>query len=736
MSWLNNLAGKAESLLNNIDQSAAEVIHKTVEQEEEVGVTAPVEDQLNKSFPQSSHAAANAKSAQLSRAKAHTLRRAAEIGKKKKVEDALFDFLNSDEKITRSRSVPVTPRITKSKSESGKLSSLSRSSSTADVDSKGSPNVPSTFEISRSSSFESINSKVMSKLNEEIGSAAAEQHETPSEGDAMTLPDSTASESEFEMVGSSAARSDRDSPSTSSIAESASMMQQPSNDIGMENRMLRTELASLHQELTQTSERSKKIREEHPHVPCMNINTKIIISDLQQTNRDLRNQCEDLQEEIKVKHSQLSAISMKLSEVQQLYELEKENTKQLKVENERLFLDQSEGSGMHARAMEELRSRLQEAEDTLAQERNFRNDERQEALNQRSRIESETQKIVETLQKSEHDRQSEKRKLDDISTEIRSLKNNLSSSKQELADYKQKAARILQSKERVIASLKGSGENDLSSSTINSLEAEEAMQERDQAKDEINSLRIEISDLRSEMQEVEEQHQEDMSSMHQELSEYKKNFQIESSGRREADAEVSRLQEEIRRNEEDLIRSRSSNQARLRDKEVEVERLRNQLMVRSQSSPQESELESRLRQLTEAVIQKQTQVESLSSEKSSLIVQMERMEGQIKRLSQEGGRQVSLNMEDDVVRNRGNMSHIPEFGGGGLDQGMVGKVRKAASVLDKFSIRLGIFLKRYPPARLFVLIYMGLLHVWVMIVLLTYSPEIHGHDFLSEAKPG
>nr|XP_026689699.1 golgin subfamily A member 5 [Ciona intestinalis] len=719
MSWLNNLAGKAESLLNNIDQSAAEVIHKTVEQEEEVGVTAPVEDQLNKSFPQSSHAAANAKSAQLSRAKAHTLRRAAEIGKKKKVEDALFDFLNSDEKITRSRSVPVTPRITKSKSESGKLSSLSRSSSTADVDSKGSPNVPSTFEISRSSSFESINSKVMSKLNEEIGSAAAEQHETPSEGDAMTLPDSTASESEFEMVGSSAARSDRDSPSTSSIAESASMMQQPSNDIGMENRMLRTELASLHQELTQTSERSKKIRE-----------------DLQQTNRDLRNQCEDLQEEIKVKHSQLSAISMKLSEVQQLYELEKENTKQLKVENERLFLDQSEGSGMHARAMEELRSRLQEAEDTLAQERNFRNDERQEALNQRSRIESETQKIVETLQKSEHDRQSEKRKLDDISTEIRSLKNNLSSSKQELADYKQKAARILQSKERVIASLKGSGENDLSSSTINSLEAEEAMQERDQAKDEINSLRIEISDLRSEMQEVEEQHQEDMSSMHQELSEYKKNFQIESSGRREADAEVSRLQEEIRRNEEDLIRSRSSNQARLRDKEVEVERLRNQLMVRSQSSPQESELESRLRQLTEAVIQKQTQVESLSSEKSSLIVQMERMEGQIKRLSQEGGRQVSLNMEDDVVRNRGNMSHIPEFGGGGLDQGMVGKVRKAASVLDKFSIRLGIFLKRYPPARLFVLIYMGLLHVWVMIVLLTYSPEIHGHDFLSEAKPG
>ena len=49
-------------------------------------------------------------------------------------------------------------------------------------------------------------------------------------------------------------------------------------------------------------------------------------------------------------------------------------------------------------------------------------------------------------------------------------------------------------------------------------------------------------------------------------------------------------------------------------------------MIRSQSTPQESELESRLRQLTEAVIQKQSLVETLSAEKSSLLLQLERME--------------------------------------------------------------------------------------------------------------
>ncbi|XP_010784359.1 golgin subfamily A member 5 [Notothenia coriiceps] len=57
--------------------------------------------------------------------------------------------------------------------------------------------------------------------------------------------------------------------------------------------------------------------------------------------------------------------------------------------------------------------------------------------------------------------------------------------------------------------------------------------------------------------------------------------------------------------------------------------------------------------------------------------------------------------------------------------GVYGKVRKAASSIDRFSIRLGIFLRRYPMARVFVILYIALLHLWVMVVLLTYTPEMH-----------
>ncbi|CAF5067445.1 unnamed protein product, partial [Rotaria magnacalcarata] len=47
--------------------------------------------------------------------------------------------------------------------------------------------------------------------------------------------------------------------------------------------------------------------------------------------------------------------------------------------------------------------------------------------------------------------------------------------------------------------------------------------------------------------------------------------------------------------------------------------------------------------------------------------------------------------------------------------------------LDKLGIRLGVFLKRYPAVRLGVIFYTILLHLWTLIVLFTYTPEVHGH---------
>jgi len=57
--------------------------------------------------------------------------------------------------------------------------------------------------------------------------------------------------------------------------------------------------------------------------------------------------------------------------------------------------------------------------------------------------------------------------------------------------------------------------------------------------------------------------------------------------------------------------------------------------------------------------------------------------------------------------------------------GVSRRVRSAYSTLDSLNFRLGQALRRRPAARLLIVIYMMMLHLWVFFVLFTYSPETH-----------
>lgn len=48
----------------------------------------------------------------------------------------------------------------------------------------------------------------------------------------------------------------------------------------------------------------------------------------------------------------------------------------------------------------------------------------------------------------------------------------------------------------------------------------------------------------------------------------------------------------------------------------------------------------------------------------------------------------------------------PYFRESPYDHRVTRKVKQAASEIDKFGIRLGVFLKKYPIARIFVILYM------------------------------
>lgn len=70
-----------------------------------------------------------------------------------------------------------------------------------------------------------------------------------------------------------------------------------------------------------------------------------------------------------------------------------------------------------------------------------------------------------------------------------------------------------------------------------------------------------------------------------------------------------------------------------------------QLTNKTLSTSSQAELESRLHQLTETLIQKQTMLEALGTEKSSLVFQLERLEEQMKSIQGSQANGPCINME-------------------------------------------------------------------------------------------
>lgn len=127
--------------------------------------------------------------------------------------------------------------------------------------------------------------------------------------------------------------------------------------------------------------------------------------------------------------------------------------------------------------------------------------------------------------------------------------------------------------------------------------------------------------------------------------------------------------QEIQYLEEEHHRAKTTLQSRVKDREDEIQKLRNQVscfcvslniisygkyleiyqccllqLTNKTISNSQTELENRLHQLTETLIQKQTMLEALGTEKSSLVFQLERLEQQLKNTQggQSGGSAINM----------------------------------------------------------------------------------------------
>ncbi|XP_034051422.1 golgin subfamily A member 5 [Thalassophryne amazonica] len=742
MSWFADLAGKAEDFLNKVDQGAATALNKnqtqttsftssyegdftvktaynTAEYKTDVGACISSHDgpsyiSAAASNIRKSNATLLAGTANVSTNPANSANVPAKASsgfvrptknEQDVNDDMLFDFLNSSDtpasvrKDSRRELVNVAVPVTEAQSPPLFLSTTS-----CTIPSTPST-PPSTRGVSQASSLSSLSAH-STKMSEE--SSAQEQCQA------------TTDEQENTDLGSTVAQeiSRQDPPSTEEPQS------QILSSLRLENQLLRSEVSSLNQEMTSVIQRAKDLQEE---LNQARLRTDKWNSDQSKTDRALRelqSRVDDLTEALSAKDSQLAVLKIRLDEADQLLKSRNATLEEVQKEKSRIMQDHTEGSSMHSQALETMQERLREAELALRREQDSYRQIQNEYTGRLSKLEAERQTLAETVTAAERRIGEEKLRGDDFQQQLKSAKVAAETMKQELQDYKHKASRILQSKEKLISSLKeGSGLDTLGGNGTMVLELEELRHEKELHKEEIQKLQGQVQSLRSEIQDLENQALTEAETWREQQVQLQEQQLLQNKAKQDMEAEVDRYKHEMQYLEEEHHRAKITLQSRIKDREDEIQKLRNQLTNKTLSSSQ-TELENRLHQLTETLIQKQTMLEALGTEKSSLVFQLERLEQQLKDV--QGGHSEGPTINMSTLEGTGaRQRNMPLLFSDQDRSGVYGKVRKAASTIDRFSIRLGIFLRRYPVARLFVIVYMAVLHLWVMIVLLTYTPEMH-----------
>uniref|UniRef100_A0A8C7DQS8 Golgin subfamily A member 5 n=1 Tax=Oncorhynchus kisutch TaxID=8019 RepID=A0A8C7DQS8_ONCKI len=727
MSWLADLAGKAEDFLNKVDAGAASLTKPQGQTQQH-----PYGNSTSHNAPGSGFITAAA-------------------GNIKKSKGSL---LTSSATVSTTSTLPLGSSSTASSSSSIKPSSSfvrpsKKSQSEQDVDDDllfdflnsspqpappvsaaapimvpSAPSTPPSLRgMSRTSSYSSLSTSTHSaKTGGSEDGSAKESQDTPDGSDSgLAVPQS------ITYLSESPATYEAPPPALAPppIEEQQSQMM---SSLRLENQLLRSEVTSLNQELASIIQRAKDTQEELNQARLRTEKWNSDQSRTDRTVRELRSQVDDLTEALGAKDGQLAVLKVRLDEADQLLKSRSSALEEAQTERSRILQDHTEGSSMQSQAMTTMQERLREADMALRREQDGYRQMQSEFAVRLSKVEAERQTLAEAVTGAERRASDDKHRVDDLQQQMRSARNAAETAKQELQDYKSKASRILQSKEKLISSLKeGSGLDGLEGGGAGVLELEELRHEKELQRDEIQKLQGQMQTLRAEIQDLEVAALTEAETWREQQLENQEQQARQTRAKQEVEAEVERYKQELQYVEEENHRAKTTLQSRIKDREDEIQKLRNQLTNKALSSSSQVELESRLHQLTETLIQKQTMLESLGTEKSSLVFQLERLETQLK--SVQGGGQTggpAINMSS---MERTRQRNAPILFNDHDSPGVYGQVRKAASTIDRFSIRLGIFLRRYPMARVFVILYMALLHLWVMIVLLTYSPEMHEiHD--------
>ncbi|KAL5272237.1 hypothetical protein ACHWQZ_G000450 [Mnemiopsis leidyi] len=459
----------------------------------------------------------------------------------------------------------------------------------------------------------------------------------------------------------------------------------------LENKLIKQEVSQLTEEISFLSSKLSSCKEKLQVQSSANKEQQEELKRQSGSIRRLKENEADLKEALTAKDTQIGVLKVRLAEADS--ELLAQNA-HLKTIQEELNVSSS-----CYRELNELRDELKQCNSKEFLYKQTQNELQEEKRKMEEDLQEQITIVTNTLYTSQQQLSAERRKYNSAVSELRLAQNELEVARNDLSAYKERATRVLQSKEKKTTE----------TGILDEEGVEVLIQERNLLENDLRSARSELQIVREHLNSTELLHNEELQQALEHSSTTQSTLKDKERELAACQDKIYNLQQEVDAalRETANLRSSSTEEARALRAELQAERTRraNNGVV---SSP---ELEVKIKSLTEVLLTKQSEVERLSSEKSSLVLRLESLETVLQSVELKNNA-VSVPVEREGFVGQ-KTEHRSE------------RVRDALNSIDKFSVRLGVFLRRYPHARLMVLGYMVLLHSWVMVVLLTYTPEIH-----------
>lgn len=388
-------------------------------------------------------------------------------------------------------------------------------------------------------------------------------------------------------------------------------------------KSLSLEIASLNRRNIELETECKRLQKR-----ITNWQSQLTSSD--QTIRELEARENDLRQSLDAKDSQIGVLKVRLKEVDDELQMKIEQINELKLLNESLRKE-SENEVTSANVnIEEYKQKIRVLEDELEKEKDELRRVQAESMGQIARLEENQRSLVDEIAIAQRNLATEKGLNVQLEQKLHLIKRNFENLEKEFSEYKLKATKTLQDKDDLIKALKNNqqGNEDAESEIQRVLQSQ------------CDAMVLEMKDLRDKNEYLKKQldhlQNDELPSLSFKVQNLAEELESERRLKVDLESELKQVTDESRYFQEDLQQTKTNLTSRINDRDAEIEKLRKQLVSKLRSnqningSQNIEEMETRIRNLTDNLIQKQTLVEQLTSDKHSLSLQLERSETRLR----------------------------------------------------------------------------------------------------------